>query len=373
MKSTASAPKRRGSALVVALILIGIVAAMGAATYIVLGNKYRVVHQAASWQESLLTAEAGVDMAMTEIRRQIYDSEPLWSKKNGWDSDGTRSTSKSVLLRKGEGGTESIAQVVVEWPEYLKDPSGEQWYRIVAHGYCQVPGGTVVAGAPEDAKLRKLSLMHDRRVEIDKKDGNDTHPYDKADGTAAHPYAHRVIEAIAKPQYVFRMALFAVKRIDLKDHNIVVDSYDSRGPKKSNWNESANQGTYPWNDPTNQKEGVNEEKRQWNGDIGTNGSDDGVINAGNAQIYGTANTNGGTVLNDANVTGNYLNDPNRIRTDFSMPVPGVLAPTGGTQTMIDSKEGLQATTGDGTRIVVPNISLSGQEELHIKGEPGKDT
>jgi hypothetical protein len=373
MKSTATAPKHRGSALVVALILIGIVTAMGAATYIVLGNKYRVVHQAASWQESLLTAEAGVDMAMTEIRRQVYDSEPLWSKKNGWDSDGTRSTSKSVLLRKGEGGTESIAQVVVEWPEYLKDPSGEQWYRIVAHGYCQVPGGTVVAGAPEDAKLRKLSLMHDRRAEIDKKDGIDTHPYDKADGTAAHPYAHRVIEAIAKPQYVFRMALFAVKRIDLKDHNIVVDSYDSRDPKKSNWNESANQGTYPWNDPTNQKEGVNEEKRQWNGDIGTNGSDDGVINAGNAYIYGTANTNGGTVLNDANVTGNYLNDPNRIRTDFSMPVPGVLAPTGGTQTTIDSKEGLQATTGDGTRIVVPNISLSGQEELHIKGEPGKDT
>jgi hypothetical protein len=361
MNTTAKPNGHRGSALVVALIMIGVLAALGAATYLVLNNKYRVVHQAASWQEALLTAEAGVDMAMTEIRRQLYDTEPMWSANNGWSKDeaGTRSTSKRVLLREGEGGTQSWTEVTVEWPEYLKDPSGEQWYRIVSHGYCQVSGGPIVAGAPEDVKLRKIDLKYSHRARID-----------GTEGTISQPVAHRVIEAIAKPQFAFRMALFAVKRIDMTDHNIVVDSYDSRDPKKSNWEEGAKEGTYPWIDPTDQRKGVNEDKRQWNGDIGTNGD---VINAGNAHIYGSANTNGGSVLNTDNITGNYPDDPNRIRDDFSMAVPSVSAPQGGTQATIDPKTALQATTGDGTRVVVPNISLSGQDELHITGEPGKET
>ena len=94
---------RNGSALVVALIMIGIVASLGAATYMVLNNKYRVVHQAASWHEALLTAEAGIDMGMTEIRRQLYDSDGLWSQKYGWSKDGsgTRSTSKRPLQPAG--------------------------------------------------------------------------------------------------------------------------------------------------------------------------------------------------------------------------------------------------------------------------------
>jgi hypothetical protein len=360
MNMTRKVNPRRGSALIVALIMIGIVASLGAATYMVLNNKYRVVHQAASWQEALLTAEAGVDMAMTEIRRQLYDSEPLWSASNGWSKNesGTRSTSKRVLLREGEGGTQSWTEVTVEWPESLKDPSGEQWYRIISHGYCQVSGGRVAAGTAEDLKLRKLDLRYNRRAQID--------------GTAEavdQPFAHRVIEAIAKPQFAFRMALFAVNRIDLTDHNIVVDSYDSRDPEKSNWNAEANAGTYPWLDPNDQRQGVDEDKRQWNGDIGTNGD---VINAGNAHIYGTANTNGGSVLDDDNVTGNFPNDPNRIRDDFSMAVPAVESPDGGTPTTINSGQ-LQATTGDGTRIVVPRINLSGQDVLHITGETGKQT
>ncbi|HET6406886.1 MAG TPA: hypothetical protein VFG14_03315 [Chthoniobacteraceae bacterium] len=362
MKSIVSTPRRSGSALVVALIMVGILASLAAATFMVLNNKYRVVHQAASWQEALLTAEAGVDMGMTEIRRQLYDSEALWSGKFGWNLEGTRSTSKQVLLREGEGGTESWAEVTVEWPEDLKDPSGEQWYKITSHGYCQISGGQVAAGSKEDLRLRKLSLHGDRRASID----------GKSSAEVETPNAHRVIEAIAKPQYAFRMALFGVRKIDLTNHNILVDSYDSRDPDKSNWPTGATEGTYPWNDPTDHSAGIDEDKRQWNGDIGTNGE---VINAGNAHIYGTANTNGGTVLDDDNVTGNYPNDPNRVRDDFSMAVPGVKAPSdsGQTQTTVDPRTGIQATTGTGTRIVVPNINLSGQEVLNITGQTGVDT
>jgi hypothetical protein len=373
MKMKADTNGPRGSGLVVALIMIAIVAAMGAATYMVLNNKYRVVHQAASWQESLLTAEAGVDMAMTEIRRQLYEDGTMFSG-NGWtkNEDGSRSTSKRTLLRQGEGGTKSWTEVTVEWPEYLKDAGGEQWYRIVSHGYCEVSGGRSVAGASEDVKLRKLSLTYDRRAKIDGKE----------EAKVEHPVAHRVIDAIAKPQFVFRMALFGVKRIDLTDHNIVVDSYDSRDPNKSNWNAAAGAGTYPWIDPLDQKKGVDESKRQWNGDIGTNGTgleSEGdtepktVINAGNAHIFGTANTNGGEVKDFDNITGNFPNDPNKIRTDFSMAVPPVSAPEGGTQTTLPANLELQATSGDGTRIVIPTISLKGSDKLLIKGETGKQT
>jgi hypothetical protein len=88
-------------------------------------------------------------MAMTEIRRQLYDNEPLWSEKNGWSKSdtGTQSISKRVLLREGEGGTQSWTEVTVEWPESLRDPSGEQWYRIVSQD---------IARSPVDALRRVL-------------------------------------------------------------------------------------------------------------------------------------------------------------------------------------------------------------------------
>lgn len=344
---------RNASALMVALITVAVLISLGSASFLVINNKYRAVHQAASWQEALLTAEGGIDMAMTEIRKQ------LWDPSNAWRSWSTNSTEEEtigtapdpgdspvyrtseVLLREGEGGTSSYAVVTVDAPNFLKDSSGEQWYRIRSRGICEVSGGRVAAGESKDIRLRKFDLRHDRLT----------------NSSVATPQASRMIEAIAKPQGAFRLALFGVKGIDMTNHNIVVDSYDSRDAGKS---------TNNFYDPA---------KRQWNGDIATNGS---VINAGQARIYGTASTNGGNVLNADNITGNdmnypggFQNNPDRIRDDFYQEVVTVIAPivtaSPGTPSIINNATTIAASAGDPTQVIVSSINLSGQSTLRITG------
>lgn len=338
---------RHGSALVVALLLAGVLIAIGAASFSVVNNKYAVVHQAASWQEALLTADAGVDMALTEIRKKLWDPARSWE---GWTAgDGTFAKQSEVILRdQGEGSTTSRALVTVDMPASLRDSSGVQWYRIRSTGICELPGGRTVrgnyaSGDKNDLSLRKFDLQHDH--------------FDSGHPAVAAPRATRRVEAIAKPVGAFRTALFGVETIDMTDHNIVVDSYDSRdGAKSTN-------GFYDVS------------KRQWHGDIATDGT---VINAGNAHIYGTASTNGGTVLNSSNVTGSFPDDPSAIRNDFFQEVVTVIAPTvtatAGTPSNITKATTIAASSGSPTQVIASSIVLNGQDVLRISGAPdGSET
>ena len=330
--------RRRGSALIFALTAAVIIAGFGATAFLVTQSKFRVVHQAASWKEALLTAEAGVEMAVTEIRRNLFDPESAWE---GWTqsavpvngmSDGTGATmtykfTSQPIIRQGEGGVRSIANVTVDAPLFLRDRTGEQWFRIRVTGTADVPGGGVAAGEKNDLKLRKFNLRFDRRT-----------------GRAlSMPQATRTIEAIAKPVGAFRMALFGIATIDMTDHNIVVDSYDSRDTTKS----------------TNGRYDI--AKRQENGDIATNGK---VIQAGNAHIYGDALTNEGSVLDAANITG-------ELRDDFYQEVFLVKRPTNspdaGTPTIVNQGTVFTARPGTPSSYLLSSLTLAGNEELRIAG------
>jgi hypothetical protein len=234
------------------------------------------------------------------------------------------------------------SEVTVDSPDYLTDEAtGEVWYRIRSLGVCELPGAPAAAGAEADIKLRKFELFQNRRT-----------------GTTVHrPRSTRLIEAIVKPVGTFRLALLAANSIDMNNHNIVVDSYDSRYDDKSTRYGNSTVGFY---DPA---------KRQSNGNIATDGT---LIDAGNAHIYGTASTNGGTVLNSSNVTG-------EIRTDFYQEilpvVMPVVIPTIGMPSVINGSTTIPASENENayTQVVVPQISLGGQSVLRIQGTPGKDT
>jgi hypothetical protein len=191
-----------------------------------------------------------------------------------------------------------------------------------------------VAGDSDDVKLHKLQLKRDPKT------GN----------LLNKPRAARTIEVIAAPWGGFRVALLGDETIDMTNHNIVVDSYDSRDPNKST------NGRY---DPA---------KRQWNGDIATNGN---ILNAGSAHIYGTASTNSGAVLNSSNVTGNYTNDPARIRDDFYQELIPITAPsdpkTPGTPNFINNTTVLTASPGAPTNVILSGLNLSGPKTLTIQG------
>ncbi len=357
---------QNGSTLLVALMFLGVLMAVGGATFLAVQNRYRQVHQNASWQEALLAAESGIDLAANEIRKANLTDEPAWRDNAStlntveWSSDaahaggiapsmisgeaGVHYYTSKVLLREGEGGQRSFCRISVDAPDFLRIPGGEQWYRVRCLGVANLPGGAQVAGDKEDLRLRKFDLKTDRRT-----------------GAAVLPQATRLIEAIIKPVGAFRLALFGVKSIDMNNHNIVVDSYDSRDASKSYWPSGAPAGTYPWVGGV-QANGVDVVKRQKNGNIATNGQ---LIEAGNAQIFGTASTNGGAVLNDDNVTG-------ETHTDFYQEVFEVKKPDvtrdAGTPTEITASTVIAAKAGDvPTQVIVSQINLSGSKTLRISG------
>src|SRR6187200_1430382 len=129
---------RRGSTLIISLIFLGVLMALGGVTFTYLQNRYRQVHQTASWQEALLAAEAGVDLAVNEMRKELYDPTAAWgdwsdtpdAALSGNAAEGAAYYTSKVLLRQGEGGQRSYSKISVDAPAFLVDASGEQWFRV---------------------------------------------------------------------------------------------------------------------------------------------------------------------------------------------------------------------------------------------------
>jgi hypothetical protein len=342
-----------GSALIIALTFAAILIAVSSASFIIVQRKYRLVHQAAAWHEALLSAEAGVELALNEIRRPLYD--PTGTPFAGWETDTVTHTlrhSPRELERKGEGGTSSYCTVTVDEPGFLRRYD-EQFYRVRSTGITEITGGAIVTGDKTDRHLRLFSLRTNSRAGI-------------ADAPLTRPEARRYVEAIVKPVHGFRLALFGVQRIDLDDHNIVVDSYDSRSAAHSSLGD-----TDPVTGAVVQEGKYVASERKENGDIATNGK---VINAGDAHIYGDASTNGGTagedgVLNAENVTGD-------TRSDFYQQVLPVKRPvvtaTPGTPTVIVGNTVIQATEVQPVQVILPSIVLTGNDGLRIRGARTSD-
>jgi hypothetical protein len=335
-----------GSILLISLFFMSILAATGAITFAILQNRYRQVHQTATWQEALLASEAGIDIAVNEMRKELLTPETAWL---GWSSapegetppeseSGTVYYTSQVLLREGEGGQRSFSRIAVDAPDFLRDASGEQWYRVRSTGVAEIPGGALVAGDKEDLALRKFSLHFNRRATR------------QEDVQLARPQATRLIEAIVKPVGAFRVAMLGAKAVSMNNQNIVIDSYDSRDSNKS---------TNGFYDP---------DKRQENGNVSTNGT---LIDAGNAHIYGSAATNGGTVLDAANVTG-------EIRDDFYQDLFAVTRPNVSPDPYslgnVSGTAVIDASAGEPSQTVLSTIKLSGTQTLRIRGsESGEPT
>jgi len=224
--------------------------------------------------------------------------------------------------------------VTVDAPAFLRDGTGEQWFRVRSLGVTELAGGRFAGPGAGDTALRKFDLRIDRRT-----------------GQAvSHPRATRLVEAIIKPVGAFRLALLGIVSVDMTDHNIVIDSFDSRDSAEST------NGRY---DPA---------KRQADGDVATNGQ---LINAGNAQIYGDVLTNEGTALNTDNVHG-------EVRDDFHQEILHVVRPAvtpePGSPGFIEGDATLIAQPGLPANYVLSGIALAGDEVLRIEGaEDGSAT
>lgn len=381
----------QGSTIALALITCAILTILGVTSFMVIQNRSRLAHQTARWQEALLPAEAGIDLAVNEVRKKLYmadlskdffsatiDLDGDGIPDGGWqhgepftdaNGNGKYDAGESFQDLNGNGTRESgytrtIAlksdadhqiSFTVEAEEIAPATMGlpsdtEPYWRVRSSGTVSIPSAAAkAAGDKLDVRLRKLDLFADHRTQ-------------KA---VDNPKATRVVEAILKPLGVFRLAVFGIKSVDLKDRNIVIDSYDSRDPNKS---------TY---DPTRPLVAgqYDSKERQQNGDVATNGK---VIQAGNAHIYGDVATNGGTdgdngVIKAENVTGDITNG--FYQTVFPVQTPKTSNGTAevpadaGTPTVVTGTATIQASDTSIANVRLSSIKLSSTTDtLTIKGK-----
>ena len=331
---------KTGSVLVWTVLVIAMLSLIAVETLRLVTVKYQNALQTSTWQEALLAAESGIDLAIVELRKSLYPQpnhawEPPWGNPPGNE---ITSHDLTTVPNAGLNGVPMTIETSVDAPAQLIDPTNSwQYYRIRTVGTIPITGPARASDNPQDTKLRRLSLRWERFT-----NGILTPRLLTA------PQVSRRVEAVVRPVSAFDQAIMSVGVVDLTNQNIVVDSYDSTDPTKST------NGLY---DPV---------KRQENGDIATDGQ---LIEAGNAQIYGDVATNAGTVSGAANITGVE-------RTDFYQePIP-VGAPswstwnsspslvTGTTTINADATKGSAAS-----RYTLSSISLSGNKTLTVAGNP----
>ena len=324
--------RNQGTALMFAVLAMLVLTLLGMEITRMTLNQYQNVYHASAWQESLMAAESGVDLAIVELRKSMPTTGSGSAFPSPWVSTtGTGGWSEYDLTNlnySGQGGTKMTMSVTVDAPAGLANSVGWQYYRIRSIGTNAISGVGRVGDQKQDLDLRKLSLRVDRYT------GN----------AVTSPQVSRKLEVVVRPISPFAAAIVAKQQISMTDHNIVIDSYDSTDSTKS----------------TNGQWDVT--KRQQQGDIATDGT---LIAAGDAQVFGSASTNNGTVTGFSNITG-------EIRTDFWEDLPSVNAPTWSSFTVSPSSGGngttLTSTTTRGAkRYKLTDITLAGNGTLTITG------
>jgi hypothetical protein len=332
-----SRSSQSGSVLIWTVLVITVLSIAAAEVLHVVSSKYSSALHTATWQESLLAAESGVDLALRELRKSLFPApNQAWDGWNSPPGNNITSYGLTTIPNAGLAGTPMTIEVNVDAPLQLKDrENGWQYYRVRATGTMPVTGPARASDNKQDTRLRKLSLRADRFTSgVLESQAVET------------PRVSRRVEVIVRPVSAFDQAVVSLGALNLNEAKIIIDSYDSRNPLKST------NGLY---DVT---------KRQRNGHIATNGN---VLNAGNAYVYGDVSTNSGTVSGVANVTGVQ-------RTDFYQePIP-ISAPSwpsvNASPMLVVGTTSISASETQGSaasRYVLSSITLAGNETLNLTG------
>ena len=297
---TERAGAESGSAIVFVMLTVCVLSVVAASLLLTNVSRYQTTFQSASWQESIVGAEAGVDLAVNELRKRVITG-PAVSFQANWTTTNPQ-TGKAyanfgrafpannqpyqIATHSGEGNTAMQVRVYVDVPgcdggtnfaqpndtsfisqldnPSLRDPDGvdrSRWlFRIKSLGIAGLTGPPRPNLNKYDNLLRRFSFFNDWRT----------------GRTVPTPQVARMVEAVVRPATGFRNALMADVKIDLSNQDVLINSYDS------------SKGVYSSTNNGNQ------------GNIATNGQ---LINANKAVVEGNALTNNGTVSGAQNVTG----------------------------------------------------------------------
>jgi hypothetical protein len=327
-----------GGVLLWTVIIMALLSLLATEVFRAVSGRFQLGLQVASWQESLIAAESGIDLAVVELRKSLYPApNGAWDGWNNAPGNNVISHGLTTIPNAGLAGTPMTIEADVDAPSELVDPvNGWQYYRVRTLGWLPLSGPPRVGFNKQDNRLRKLTLRWQRVIDS------------LFTSETSAPHTARRLEAIIAPVSSFQQAILSVGTLNLNNQNIVVDSYDSSDATKST------NGLY------------DVAKRQQNGDIATDGD---LIQAGNAHVYGDVATNSGTVTGVTNVTGEQ-------RTDFyQAPIP-IGAPSwtsiNPTPSVVNGNATLTASATEGSsssRYRLSGVSVSGGQTLTLAGNP----
>ena len=340
---TSTPHRQTAGTLVLCLVAIAALTSLAAFTLQRVSPKFRTAYQTAAWQEARLASEAGIDLALAELNRNVANGATgNWS---GWKQDAggltvpalgttldtilwmlppTASVSDSIFLDNvnvsAAGGASTEVDVQL-WAVYPNATTNGRWFRIRAMATCGLASPTYAGADSRDAELRRYSLRT-LRPQLQRDDVG-------TPMTIHAPCVSRTIEVLVEPILPFELAILTRDTLSLGTSGTwSVDSYDSRDPLKSNPD-----GTYP---------GRLSPKVQENGSIASNKGRPAtalsgpLIAANGTRVRGAVATNGGddpaTSLHE-NVSDAVAIDPARVRDDFfrelkpaTRPATGIFLP-----------------------------------------------
>src|SRR4051812_46761800 len=188
-------PSPQGSALVYVLITLTVLLALSAATLRPVSDEYVNTFRTAAWQEALLSADAGIDVATLQLRNVLQNADqawPVWAATDtqlahtqppsinppahawptAWTLSGGKFKATQTFSHAGEGGASQKVDVVVDAPASLYDTTSDvQYYRIRSTGTVYVDGTRRAGGEKRDLDLRRYSLKSKRLTGDPDRDG----------------------------------------------------------------------------------------------------------------------------------------------------------------------------------------------------------
>jgi hypothetical protein len=304
----------KGNVLICALCTVLIISLIGSNVLLNCTTRFNVSSsQVRSWKDALFAAEAGGDIAYSEVRKTVLDPTHAFS---GWTNAGSIYASPVTTM----GSNQLVTSAVVDLFYY--DPAtGNPWYRSRTKGTAPVMGlrrtgldDRMGVGSRGDSLLRKIDFNTDHFTATYGPNGDGV-----AKAIVPVPGAQitRRIEQISAPVTPFEAAIKCTGTFYGLGSAAMVDSFNSKnGPYYFAANNPA--------DPHFS------DSRSGSVQIGT-----AVIDV-NGMLYGNVSTNGGTIRPSQYITGTIDNNVPFTVPPYKMPIdfpPPQASPTSVTSTV----------------------------------------
>jgi hypothetical protein len=292
----------RGNVLLSVLGTITVVSLLGANVLLNCTTRFNAASsQVRAWKESLYAAEAGGDIAYSEIRKTILDPANAFSPAGGWTNSGTVHSNSTVTFGQNNLTTSSKVDL------FYNDPfTGNPWYRIRTKGTAPVLGFKRVGmddrmgvGTRGDSLLRKIDFNYDHFIGAYGPNGDGV---GKASVAVPQPQMSRRIELVAAPITPFDAAIKSGGTFYGLGSAAYVDSYRSTtGPYDPTVKDNPNDSRYS-------------DSQSGSVQIDT------AVGTIMGNIYGNVYTNGGTVTKKtSNISGVIDNNVPFDLSPFKMP------------------------------------------------------